>query len=152
MISNPCPCGHPQSYDLCCGLYIDKGKLAPTPEQLMRSRYTAFTLGNADYIGQTMREEALKNYDAEETKKWALSVEWDKLEVLGISPLDAESTQGFVQFIAYFKEGNNAQQIRELSEFKQIDGSWYYTSTAKLGRNEACFCGSTKKSKKCHPF
>ena len=64
-----CPCGsteitakHPESrsnppegvaskrYAGCCGRYIDLGGIAPTAEALMRSRYTAYTLGREDYL------------------------------------------------------------------------------------------------------
>lgn len=144
-----CPCGNPQSYRLCCGLYIEKGEWAPTPEQLMRSRYTAFTQGRADYIQQTMREEALKNFNAASVKEWALSVKWDKLEVLSSSLIQESDTRGFVSFVAHYQDENKPEQIKEISEFKKIDGRWYYTNTAKMGRNDPCFCGSGKKYKKC---
>ena len=34
----------------CCGSYIEGEKKASTPEVLMRSRYTAYTKGEIEYI------------------------------------------------------------------------------------------------------
>lgn len=144
-----CPCGKPQPYITCCGLYIEEGQYPQTPEQLMRSRYTAFTQGNSDYIKSTMCGELLKQHDPESFKQWTLSVQWDRLEVIAASPIYESTSIAFVQFIAHYYEHNKAQKIAELSEFKKIEGRWYYTNTAKLGRNDPCFCGSEKKYKKC---
>ncbi|MBW8848652.1 MAG: hypothetical protein JF607_27295, partial [Burkholderiales bacterium] len=51
----PCPCGHPQLYAACCGrwhaAHAQSGTLtAPTPEALMRSRYSAFVLDLRPYL------------------------------------------------------------------------------------------------------
>ena len=40
-----CPCGG-KLYAACCGRFLDGGERAPSAEQLMRSRYSAFALGN----------------------------------------------------------------------------------------------------------
>lgn len=52
-----CPCGLGEKYDSCCGRY-HSGTPAPTAEQLMRSRYTAFALGDADYLLRTWHPSA----------------------------------------------------------------------------------------------
>ena len=45
------PCvGCNKSYADCCGHYLDNGEIVPTAEALMRSRYTAYTLGREDYL------------------------------------------------------------------------------------------------------
>ena len=43
---DPCPCGSGSTYDACCGRLHRGPDLAETPEALMRSRYTAYSLGN----------------------------------------------------------------------------------------------------------
>ena len=43
----PCPCGSGTAYGACCGPLHD-GAPAATAEALMRSRYTAFAVGDAD--------------------------------------------------------------------------------------------------------
>ena len=52
----PCPCDSGQTYVQCCGPWhqgLGLGVFAPTPEALMRSRYSAFALGLVDYLTAT---------------------------------------------------------------------------------------------------
>ncbi|BBD09151.1 SEC-C motif domain-containing protein [Desulfovibrio ferrophilus] len=44
-----CPCGSGKEYTACCEPIIN-GTPAPTAEALMRSRYSAYVVGNIDYI------------------------------------------------------------------------------------------------------
>ena len=53
MSSVPCPCGLPATYDACCGRFHRAEAAAPTAELLMRSRYTAFAVGDATYLLET---------------------------------------------------------------------------------------------------
>ena len=46
----PCPCGSALACAECCARHIDGGIAAPSAEALMRSRYTAYTLGRDDYL------------------------------------------------------------------------------------------------------
>ena len=49
----PCPCDSGQTYVDCCGAWhlgLLQGLHAPTPEALMRSRYSAYVLGLIDYL------------------------------------------------------------------------------------------------------
>ena len=115
----------------------------------MRSRYTAFTQGNADYIGKTMSNQALKQYDATATRTWAVSVQWDRLEILCAPAVSKNRVVSVVHFIAHYFENNKSQKIEEWSEFTYIQEQWYYTGTLKMNRNDPCLCESGKKYKKC---
>jgi SEC-C motif domain protein len=149
-----CPCGSSKNYASCCGLYIDDGKLPETPEILMRSRYTAYSQANIDYIQRTMKGPALDHFNAEAAKQWATIVKWLELEVLHSN---VQKTKGYVEFIAYFNEQGKKNSIHELSEFHEINGQWYYVDGKqnpskpykKIGRNDSCLCGSGKKYKAC---
>ena len=44
-----CPCGLGDDYDACCGR-LHAGAPALTAEALMRSRYSAFAVGDAAYL------------------------------------------------------------------------------------------------------
>ena len=44
-----CPCGSDLPYANCCQPWHG-GQAAPTPEALMRSRYSAYVLGLLDYL------------------------------------------------------------------------------------------------------
>ena len=47
-----CPCGLGDDYESCCGR-LHAGVPAPTAESLMRSRYSAFAVGDAGYLLRT---------------------------------------------------------------------------------------------------
>ncbi len=49
----PCPCGSDETYTACCGHWhagLAEGVHAPSPEALMRSRYSAFVRLLGDYL------------------------------------------------------------------------------------------------------
>src|SRR5262249_12642121 len=48
-----CPCQSGQNLDQCCGPFIAGEAFPETAEQLMRSRYTAYTQANLGYIKKT---------------------------------------------------------------------------------------------------
>ncbi len=168
----PCPCGNDKNYDSCCGQYLSGTSLPSTPEELMRSRYTAYTLANIDYIFGTMRDQALKDADKNECLKWAKMSKWLGLEVISSSSSD-DDTEGEVLFIAKFKQNGTAHNLKEHAKFKKYKNKWYYIDSIvqngsspdnkeqpkkpaqtqavsnKVGRNDACICGSGKKYKKC---
>ena len=48
-----CPCGSRTPYDACCGRLHRGAALAETPEELMRSRYAAYAVGDVDYVFRT---------------------------------------------------------------------------------------------------
>lgn len=157
---NYCPCGSGVEFALCCEPIIQGQKKAQTPEILMRSRYSAYTLAQTEYIATSMRGRALQGFQKSSAKIWAQNVTWLKLEV--IKSYLSSDTQGFVEFSAVFLSKNNKiEEIHELSEFNFIDGQWYYTDgnslvgiNKYLGRkvpaNTYCPCGSGRKFKSCH--
>ncbi len=49
---DPCPCGSGAVFGACCEPIHD-GAPAPTAEALMRSRYSAFVVGDEDHIFRT---------------------------------------------------------------------------------------------------
>ena len=48
----PCPCGG-EDLETCCGRFIHGAEQPQTPEQLMRSRYTAYALAEETYLRAT---------------------------------------------------------------------------------------------------
>lgn len=152
-----CPCGLKPTYKDCCGKFISGKALPATPEELMRSRYTAYTRGEMDYIVSTMQPPASDHFDVEDSKSWSERVKWLGLEVISA---ETQGSRGMVEFRAHFseKENDQPQFLHERSEFKCLDGRWFYTNAqfpqtpvrvTRVGRNDPCLCGSGKKSKKC---
>ena len=151
-----CPCQSQNDYSACCGRYISGQQYASTPEALMRSRYTAFTQANTDYLERTARGKALERFNPQTAKQWAEAIRWQGLEVLHAPP--AKNAKGTVEFKAYYESENKRCLLHEISQFEQHDGCWYYTdgrqpaqssSPHKTGRNDPCHCGSGKKYKQC---
>lgn len=152
-----CPCHSGQLYHDCCGIYLETNQIAPTPEALMRSRYTAYAKHNINYIVATMRGRAAEGFNATEALSWSQQAEWLGLTVIRSS---IQADRGQVEFIARYRWNNQVNQIHEISEFQRTNGIWYYIdgvqpsskpaqSSKKIGRNETCHCGSGKKYKKC---
>jgi SEC-C motif-containing protein len=128
--NNPtlCPCGSSKHYSSCCGAYISGFALPPTPEALMRSRYTAYSLAKIDYIARTMTGPAAEGFDPIEAKRWAESVHWNRLDVLS-SAMNGD--RGEVKFKASFTEDGKKQTIAEHSLFERIQGRWMYVNQLK---------------------
>ncbi|HEX8496958.1 MAG TPA: YchJ family metal-binding protein, partial [Actinomycetales bacterium] len=52
-VPSVCPCGSGAGYESCC-CRLHRGEGVPaTAEQLMRSRFSAFAVGDAAYLGAT---------------------------------------------------------------------------------------------------
>lgn len=152
-----CPCGSNKDFTSCCQVFISGQQLPSSPEELMRSRYTAYTQHNTDYISNTMKSPAADHFDAAGAREWSQRVEWLKLEIIESSVKD---DKGFVEFIAHMSMDKKRQVLHELSEFHLINGQWFYVdgkdprakapvSVARVGRNDPCLCGSGNKYKKC---
>lgn len=142
--------------------YIDmvEGREVPkTAEDMMKSRYAAYTVGAIDYIMETHDPATREGISKEETEEWAKSSEWLGLEILSTVAGTEEDEQGIVEFKATFKEDGEEQVHHEKSAFVKKDGKWYYhgwlplqgtiVKEKKIGRNDPCPCGSGKKYKKC---
>lgn len=119
-----CPCGSGEQFNNCCNKYISGQQKAATPEDLMRSRYSAYSIADISYIKSTMRGKASHGYDENSAANWAKTVEWLDLSVL---ETQMEGTdKGFVEFIARYCYEEKPHEIHERSEFHKIEGSWYY--------------------------
>lgn len=119
-----CPCGSQKPYEACCAPYLSGKEEAPTPEALMRSRYTAYTMGDLDYIERTMKEKALMRFNKTAAKTSLEGTTWLHLTVIASTE---EGDRGTVQFMATFKHHGQDGVLHEVSQFKRIDGKWYYT-------------------------
>jgi len=53
VLPKDCPCGTGEEYGRCCGRFHCGAADPPTAQALMRSRYAAFAVGDADYLFRT---------------------------------------------------------------------------------------------------
>jgi SEC-C motif domain protein len=148
----PCPCGTKKQYLQCCGPRHDGTRPPETAEALMRSRYSAFAIGNGTYLVATGPGKG----DADELSSWGKSVFWLGLEVTAREKGEEDDTEGMVAFVARYLEGGKEFRLVERSRFEKRQGKWMYLdgigqrTKRPIGRNEPCPCGSGKKFKSCH--
>ncbi len=146
-----CPCGSGKLLSACCAQILVDHSKALNAQQLMRSRYTAYTLADNEYLLESW---------AAETRPAELDVkdpaiQWIGLDIEGCGQGEKEDTAGTVTFTARFLSSGHHCKLHEQSRFIKRDNLWYYldgksdSSTAKAGRNDPCPCGSGKKYKKC---
>lgn len=115
-----CHCGTEKLFSDCCEPFITGKKMAPEAEALMRSRYSAYVIHNADYLWKTTAAKTRKYHSKSAILQWARANHWLKLEVMN-------ATKTTVEFKAYYLDANlQAQVHHEKSSFVNIDGKWYY--------------------------
>ena len=127
-MSNNCPCGSSRSFDTCCEPIISGKKEAATAQELMRSRYTAFTLANGNYLMRSHHASTRPNREQKSIEKWAKSVQWVRLTVLNTDAGEINDAIGYVEFKAVFIENGSLQHIHEKSLFQRQDQKWVYVS------------------------
>lgn len=131
----PCPCRSDEpeitAYADCCQRWhvgLAEGVYAPTPEALMRSRYSAYVVGRIDYLLATWHPSTGPGELELSPVKW-IGLEVRRAEEIG----DA----GVVEFVARCRVNGRAQRMHEISRFVREGGRWYYIDGQMLGDDEA---------------
>jgi SEC-C motif-containing protein len=148
--SSPCPCGSGATLAACCGPWL-AGAAAPTAEQLMRARYTAYVLGDVAFLRASWHPSTRPAHiEPGEGPAWL------RLEVCATTVGHVDDDAGTVEFKAHYRDGARLGILHEVSRFVREDGHWYYldgelrsAATHKAGRNDPCPCGSGRKFKRC---
>jgi SEC-C motif-containing protein len=119
-----CPCLSGLPYLECCCPF-HRGAAAPTAEALMRSRYSAYAIGLADYLldswHPTTRPNAIELND---------DVRWYRLDILAMSGGGILDRDGTVEFEAHYRQNSTAGVQHELSRFLKEHGRWFYLDAA----------------------
>ena len=129
--SAACPCGGP-SYATCCGPYLEGAAIPATAEALMRSRYTAYTLGNEAYL--------LATWHSSTRPTAPVIVAGEKLQWLGLEVKSAlrlrqrkaeqDEHRDTVEFVARLRVNGRGQRLHEISNFvrEPAEGGlrWFY--------------------------
>lgn len=113
-----CPCDPSRRYAVCCGR-LHGGSAAESAEALMRSRYSAYVLGDADYLRASWHPDtcpAQLDFDP--------AVRWLGLQVKRHRP---EGDAAVVEFVARYRVGGgSAVRLHEVSRFARVGGRWLY--------------------------
>lgn len=120
----------------------------------MRSRYTAYAKGKADYLFKTHHPSQRTFEERFELAKTIKNTRWLRLTVLATQKGQSQDKTGVVEFVAVYADPNPGQ-LHERSRFTRQNGQWFYLDGKRLPplhpkRNEPCWCGSGKKFKQCH--
>ena len=116
MWAQTCPCGSGTTYDACCGRLHRGAAQAATAEELMRSRYAAYAVGDLDYLFRTWHPRTRPDDLADDP-----GLTWTGLTIV-------ESGEDWVEFVASYRRGGSAGELHELSEFERRGGRWVYVS------------------------
>jgi len=116
--SSACPCGG-ADYASCCGRYHRGEAVPPTAEALMRSRYSAYVLGDLEWLRRTWHPSTRPaDLAADPATRWlGLTVK---------SHAQQDDTHATVEFVARYKVGGRAWRLHERSRFVREDGNWQY--------------------------
>lgn len=154
-----CVCGSGKDSGNCCIKFISGEKIPLTAEEIMRARYYAYTVHDMDYIMKTHDSETVGSISREILTDWSNSSKWISLDIVSTEKGSETDNDGIVEFIAIYEVDGVTYRHHEKSLFVKKEGKWYYnsklplndtiTNTDKVGRNDACPCGSGKKYKKC---
>ena len=149
-VESYCPCGSGRGYDRCCGPFISQTAVAENASQLMRSRYSACVVGDADYLATSWHPDFRPADTAPDP-----GIRWLGLEIIAA---ETHGDRASVEFEARLLSGGRVDALHERSAFLRENGCWYYTRGEilppsfvpwKPGRNDACPCGSGRKFKRC---
>lgn len=120
-----CPCGGQPagaSFAACCARLLKGDATAPDAATLMRSRYTAYTRRDFDYLRRTWHPDhcpADLGQDPDDA-----AVRWLGLAVKRHTMQEQDRAE--VEFIARYKIAGRAYRLHEISRFARIDGRWLY--------------------------
>ncbi|GAA4085909.1 YchJ family protein [Zhongshania borealis] len=122
----------------------------------MRSRYSAFSIGDADYLLASRHPSKRSSESRESLEQSFSNTRWCGLKIVSCRNGGLGDTAGEVEFAAFYRHDENLGQLHERSRFVYENNQWLYCDgdmlpALKLGRNDACWCGSGRKIKKCHP-
>ncbi len=121
MPTTRCPCLSGLTYAECCDRLHRGDAVAPTAEALMRSRYSAFAVGDVGYLDRTWHHR---------TRPAALTLDtgrrWYRLDILATSRGGLLDTEGTVEFRAFYRTDDGPGSQHEVSRFVRERGAWLY--------------------------
>lgn len=125
--NNNCPCGSTKKYKKCCKPFHN-GTFPKTAVELMKSRFCAYAIKNAEYIMATTHK---TNQDfSNDTFAWSNSIldfceATDFLDVNILEQIDGE-VESFVTFKANLMQNGIDASFIEKSRFLKEENKWFY--------------------------
>ncbi len=117
-----CYCDTGRSLAQCCQPLLNNEQQAETAVALMRSRYSAYTLGNKDYLQRTWHSTTRPvELDLSNNQQ-----NWQRLIIIETTAGQADDENGEVEFVAIYKINGRAERLHERSRFGREHGQWRY--------------------------
>jgi len=126
-----CVCGSQKRFAECCEPLLNGSRSAVTPEQLMRSRYSAYSLGGyGNYLLKTWFAPMAKDLSIEDLSR--SDTEWVGLQIIdsGVS-----GNSGWVEFKAVYNDNSRPVEMHEKSVFTLLRQRWFYVG-GEVSRSE----------------
>jgi SEC-C motif-containing protein len=98
----------------------------------MRSRFSAYANGNAQYIYDTYAKSSQTGQSVKDIDDWSQSCKWIALKIYPSADSVNKAAEQFVEFSAFYITDNTLCELREKSRFILED-----TLTAKMTINTA---------------
>ena len=156
-----CPCKSGKTYGECCAPVISGESKAETAEALMRARYSAYVVGDVDFLRTSAVAAVQEVFDEEASRNWSAAAKWHGLEIMRTEKGGSSDDRGLVEFRALYTANGEFCTHHEIATFVREKDGWKFEDgemvgerpivreEAKIGRNDPCPCGSGKKYKKC---
>ncbi|MHA7269157.1 YchJ family protein [Arthrobacter sp. HLT1-20] len=129
-----CPCQSGELFESCCAKYLNAAEsqpgYPPTAEALMRSRFSAFALGDAGYLLRTW-------HPATRPESLVLDPDqqWYLLEILSTQQGGYFDHDGVVTFRAHYRSAANRKlkdSLTETSSFVRDGKQWLYVDALEF--------------------
>ena len=115
-----CDTGRPLAQ--CCQPLLNNEQQAKTAVALMRSRYSAYTLGDKDYLQRTWHSTTRPaQLDLSNNQQ-----HWQRLKIIDTTAGQTDDDSGEVEFVAIYKVNGRAERLHERSRFEREDQQWRY--------------------------
>jgi SEC-C motif-containing protein len=110
----------------CCGPIVSGDREAPTAEALMRSRFTAFALGDTAHLRRSWDE--AQRPSAAELESSDEDLRWQKLRILDVVGGGPDDAEGIVEFVAIARGSAGKVRLHERSRFRRVGTApgWVY--------------------------
>jgi len=140
-LNAPCPCtkgittsNERRDYGACCNRF-HQGALPSTAEELLRARYSAYTIKLPDYIVATTNPDSPEHQGSPNTYIRAVKQTMRRVDYKGLEVLEQEeegndaSITFRTSFVDKMGKDNSAQIHTERSTFVRTKGEWSYVAS-----------------------
>jgi len=130
MAAKDCPCGSGRSYKTCCAPF-HQGAEPPDPTSLVRARYSAFALGEIDFLHRTLHEDHpdrikhSRDHVLAALRAASASFKYMGLEIREAHDADEHGIARVVYRARIFRKGSDVSFV-ERAEFRNDGEGWRY--------------------------